>query len=237
MFGKSQLPLNVSKPVKGLLVICLVSVVSYQRVYNPGFITEVTGDDKATTAAVAIVEIDEVELSYEEAQLRVDWPEWRKAIDVELQNLKKAKTWDVIERPSSVNIVDSKWVFHLKKDSEGKIIKWKVHLVAKGFTQVQGVDYFETFAPVARLASVQLILAIAAQNDWEIYMFDFHSAYLNGIFSDGETIYMEQPPYHEVINSSCYMVKLHKSLYGLKQARRKWYDMLSGSLVAIKICS
>ena len=65
-------------------------------------------------------------------------------------------------------------------------------------------------------------------------MFDFHSVYLNGILSDGKTIYMEQPPYHEVINCLCYVVKLLKSLYGLKQARRKWYDMLSGSLVAIR---
>ena len=73
---------------------------------------------------------------------------------MELQNLKKAETWDVIERLSGVNIVDSKWVFCLKKDYEEKIIKWKVHLVAKGFTQVQGVDYFETFAPVTRLASI-----------------------------------------------------------------------------------
>ena len=73
---------------------------------------------------------------------------------MELQNLKKAKTWDVIERPSGVNVVDSKWVFCLKKDSLGKIVKWKVCLVAKEFTQDQGVDYFETFAPVARLASI-----------------------------------------------------------------------------------
>ena len=113
-------------------------------------------------AAVAIAEVDEIEPSYEEVHLRSDWPEWRRVIDVELQNLELAKTWDVVERPSGINIVDSKWVFCLKKDSEGKIIKWKAHLVARGFTQVYGVDYFETFAPFARLASIQLILAIAA---------------------------------------------------------------------------
>jgi Reverse transcriptase (RNA-dependent DNA polymerase) len=73
---------------------------------------------------------------------------------VELQNLKSADTWDIVERPGSVNVVDSKWVFHLKKDAEGRIVKWKARLVARGFTQVQGIDYFGTFAPVARLASI-----------------------------------------------------------------------------------
>jgi hypothetical protein len=74
-----------------------------------------------------------VQPSYEEARQRSDWPEWKKAIDVELQNLKEAGTWDVVERPSGVNIVDSKWVFRLKKNAEGKIVKWKAHLVARGF--------------------------------------------------------------------------------------------------------
>ena len=124
-------------------------------------------------------------------------------------------------------------MFHLKKDAEGRVIKWKAWLVARGFTQVHGVDYFETFAPVARLASIRFILAIATRNDWEIFMFDFHSAYLNGVLSDGETIYMEQPPHHEVADCSCYVVKLRKSLYGLKQAGRKWYDTLCHSLANI----
>ena len=92
----------------------------------PKGIQEVTGDDEASTmAAVAIAEVDEIEPSYEEACLRSDWPEWRRAMDVELQNLELAETWDVVERPSSINIVDPKWVFCLKKDSEEKIIKWK----------------------------------------------------------------------------------------------------------------
>ena len=71
------------------------------------------------------------------------------------------------------------------------------------------------------------------QNDWEIFMFNFHSAYLNGVLDDSEIIYMEQPPYHEVASHSRYVVKLCKSLYGLKQAGRKWYDMLCGGLADI----
>ena len=201
---------------------------------QPGFIEEVVEDDETVSmAAVANAESDEVEPTYEEARRRSDWPEWRNAIDMELQNLKDAGTWDVVERPGDANVVDSKWVFQLKKDAKGKVIKWKACLVARGFTQVYGVDYFATFAPVARLASIQFILAIATRNNWEIFMFDFHLAYLNGVLSDGETIYMEQPPHHEVADHTRYVMKLHKSLYGLKQAGKKWYDTLSGSLVAI----
>ena len=95
------------------------------------------------------------------------------------------------------------------------------------------MDYFETFAPVARLSSIHLILAVAARNDWEIHMFDFHLAYLNGVLDDEETIYMEQPPHHEIANHSRYVVKLQKSLYGLKQAGRKWYETLHKALVNI----
>ena len=73
-------------------------------------------------------------------------------------------------------------------------------LVARGFTQIYGVDYSKTFAPVARLASIHFILAIAVQNDWDISMFDFHSAYLNGVLDEGEDIYMEQPPHYEVLD-------------------------------------
>ena len=201
---------------------------------QPGFIEEVDDDEElATMAAMVDAELNEVEPLYEEAHMRSDWPEWRKAIDIELQNLQSAGTWDVVERPSNVNVVDSKWVFHLKKNAEGRVVKWKAHLVARGFTQVQDVDYFETFAPVARLASIRFILTVAAQNNWEINMFNFHSAYLNGVLSEGETIFMEQPPHHEMADHSHYVIKLCKSLYSLKQARRKWYDTLCEVLIDI----
>ena len=102
-----------------------------------GFIEEVDDSKElATMVAVAIAEMDEIEPSYEKADMRSNWPEWKKVIDVELENLKMAGTWEVVERPSSVNIVDSKWVFQLKKNAKGEIVKWKARLVARGFTQV-----------------------------------------------------------------------------------------------------
>jgi hypothetical protein len=104
--------------------------------------------------AAAMAEADVLEPSYEEAQSRSDWPEWEKAIQVGLDALRTAGTWELVERPPNTNVVDSKWVFRVKKDTDGNISKGKAQLVARGFTQVYGVDYFETFAPVAKLASI-----------------------------------------------------------------------------------
>ena len=112
-----------------------------------------TGDFMSGMAA-AMAESDALELTYKEARSWSDWPEWQKAIKVELNTLKNAGTWEVIERPPNINIVDSKWVFRVKKDANGSISKWKAQLVAHGFMQVYSVDYFETFAPVAKPASI-----------------------------------------------------------------------------------
>jgi hypothetical protein len=189
--------------------------------------------DMASGMVAAMAEADALEPTYEEARNRSDWPQWKAAIEVELENLQVAGTWDVVERPASTNVVDSKWVFRIKKNADGSIDKYKARLVARGFTQVYGVDYYETFAPVAKLASIRSILAIAARNDWPIDMFDFHSAFLNGELDVDEDIYMEQPPNHAAADPDRYVVKLHKSIYGLKQAGKKWYDSLSRSLADI----
>ena len=115
--------------------------------------------------ATAIAESEAMDpQSLEEARRRKDWPRWEEAIKVELDALKKAGTWGVVEKPKGRNVVACKWVFRIKKDAAGQIERYKARLVAKGFTQVFGVDYYETFAPVAKLASIRTILAIAARN-------------------------------------------------------------------------
>ena len=132
-----------------------------------------------------------------EAKKHLDWPKWKAAIQAELDALTKTKTWQVVERPKGRNVVQCKWVFKIKKDAEGKIEHYKTHLVAKGFTQVENVNYYETWAPVAKLASIRTILALAAHHGLNIDMFDFHNAFLNGELDDNEEVYMEQPPGHE----------------------------------------
>ena len=112
-----------------------------------------------------------------------------------------------------------------KKDAAGNVIRYKARLVAQGFSQVPGVDYFDTFAPVARLASICTVLAFAAAEDYETGLIDIKGAYLNGELTEDEVIFMKQPPgYEEVgMDGRVRVLRLRKTLYGLKQAGRRWY--------------
>jgi hypothetical protein len=153
----------------------------------------------------------------QEAKLRVDWPLWKEAMDREIATLEHAGTWTTVPRPPGKNIVGSKWVFRIKRNADGSVEKYKARLVARGFTQVFGEDYFDTFSPVAKLSSFRTILALAACYDWEIESFDFNGAYLNGELGEDEEIYMQGPPGYEGQDQDT-VKRLRKSLYGLKQA-------------------
>ena len=96
-----------------------------------------------------------------EAKRRPDWPLWEKAIKEELATLKKAGTWRLEEAPPEANVIGSKWVFKAKKDAVGNIARYKARLVAQGFSQIGGVDYDDTYAPVAKMASSQAIIFMA----------------------------------------------------------------------------
>ena len=164
-----------------------------------------------------------------EAKSREDWPKWKVAMDREIATLERAGTWTTVPRPSGKNIVGSKWVFRIKRNADGSVEKYKARLVARGFTQVFGEDYYDTFSPVAKLSSFRAILALAARHDWEIESFDFNGAYLNGELGEDEEIYMQPPPGYEGQGEDT-VKRLRKSLYGLKQAGQKWYDALSRAL-------
>ena len=91
--------------------------------------------------------------SFEEVRKHVDWPRWEAAIQVELKNLKDNGTWTMVKRPAGTNVVGSCWVLRVKKNAASEVEKYRARLVAKGFIQIYGVDFYETYAPVARLAS------------------------------------------------------------------------------------
>jgi len=179
--------------------------------------------------AVAIQEVQGDPKTLQQARSRTDWPQWQEAMDREISTLEGAHTWESVPRPPGKNIVGSKWVFRIKRNAEGKVQKYKARLVARGFTQVFGQDYYDTFSPVARLASFRAVLALAARHDWEIDVFDFIGAYLNGELDEDEEIYMQPPPGYEGQGEN--VMRLRKSLYGLKQAGRKWYEALARALV------
>jgi len=136
-------------------------------------------------------------------------------------------TWTVVEQPPNANVVDSCWVLCIKKNAAGEIKKYKACLLARGFTQIHSIDFYETYAPVAQLASFWLLLALTAWNDWPVDAFDFNSAYLNSVLDDNnKIIYLEQPPNYAMKDCSWYVLKLKKTLYRLKQGAKNWYDAL-----------
>ena len=125
-------------------------------------------------------------------------------------------------------MVGSKWVFRAQKDAAGNVICYKARLVAQGFSQVSGVNYFDTFVPVAQLASICTVLAFAAAEDYETGQIDVKAAYLNGKLTEDEVIFMKQAPgYGEAgEGDKVKVLRLWKMLYGLKQAGRRWYQKL-----------
>ncbi|MCP3667284.1 MAG: hypothetical protein GY696_33120 [Gammaproteobacteria bacterium] len=145
---------------------------------------------------------------------------WKEAMDSEYQSLLKNKTWSLEKLPEGRSTVGSKWCFKIKRDADGKIDRFKARLVAQGYSQEYGIDYAETFSPVARYTSVRMVLSLANQLDWEADQMDVQTAFLNGTLD--EEIFMKQPVGYVEPGKEDFVCKLKKSLYGLKQASRCW---------------
>lgn len=151
--------------------------------------------------------------------------EWEKAIMDEYNSIMRNNTWKLVPRPTNRQVITCKWVFKHKKDQFGRITRLKARLVARGFSQVYGIDYLDTYAPVAKLASIRILFAIAAAFDLEIHQMDVITAFLANTLH--EEIYMEQPEGFTDDEHEMDMVcELGKSLYGLKQSARLWNQKL-----------
>ncbi|KAL6333170.1 hypothetical protein AAG906_028353 [Vitis piasezkii] len=141
---------------------------------------------------------------------------WRVAMQEELNMIDKNNTWELVDRPSHKKPIGVKWVYRTKLNSDGSINKHKARLVVKGYAQMFGVDFSETFAPVARLDTIRMLLALAAQRKWKIYQLDVKSAFLNGYLE--EEIFVEQPEGFAIKGKEEKVYLLKKALYGLRQA-------------------
>ena len=171
-------------------------------------------------------------ISLKACQKREDWKLWKNAIETELDSLKKLNTWTLVDRPPNTNIVGNKFVFKIKRNSDGTIDKYKARLVAKGYTQQEGIDFFSTTSPVAKFNSLKTVLSIAAINDYEIDQMDVSTAFL--IPELKEDIFMEQPKGFEELGQENKVCKLNKSLYGLKQASHEWNKKFNKTLLDLK---
>jgi hypothetical protein len=156
-------------------------------------------------------------------------PDWVLTMREELNNFKRNEVWSLVPRPKK-NIVGTKWVFRNKQDEHEVVTRNKARLVAKGYAQVAGLDFEETFAPVARLESIQILLAYAGYHSFRLFQMDMKSAFLNGPIK--EEVYLEQPLGFEDDRYLDHVYKLSKALYGLKQAPRAWYECLRDFLIS-----
>ncbi|CAH9133803.1 unnamed protein product, partial [Cuscuta epithymum] len=160
-------------------------------------------------------------------------PLWREAMQKEVKALEENGTWTLVELPPHKRVVDSKWVYKIKYKPNGEVERYEARLVAKGFTQVEGVDFHETFAPVAKLVTVRCLLAVAVKQNWVVHQLDVNNAFLHGDLS--EDVYMRIPQGFTK-GGDTRVCKLHKSLYGLRQASRNWYHKFTQALTKIGFC-
>ena len=144
---------------------------------------------------------------------------WKEAINSEIESIMHNHTREIVDLAPGAKTIGYKWIFKRKLKSDGSIEKYKTRLVAKGFKQKKGVDYFDTFAPVTRISSIKVLIALASVHNLVIHQMDVKTTFLNGELE--EEIYMDQPEECKVLGDEKKVCRLVKSLYGLKQAPKQ----------------
>ncbi|GKB92452.1 retrovirus-related pol polyprotein from transposon TNT 1-94 [Tanacetum coccineum] len=155
---------------------------------------------------------------------------WIEAMQEELHQFDRLQVWELVDKPFGKNVIKLKWLWKNKKDEDQTVIRNKARLVAKGYAQEEGIDFEESFAPVARLEAVRIFVAYAAHKSFLIYQMDVKTTFLNGPLK--EEVYVAQPDGFVDPDHPDKVYRLRKALYGLKQAPRAWYDELSKFLIS-----
>ena len=172
--------------------------------------------------------------NFKDAMRGAQSKEWLSSMEEEYNSLKQMQVFELVPRSTAKNVIKGKWVFRIKEDSQGNPVRFKSRYVAKGYTQRFGIDYFETFAPVVRIQTLRIIMSLAMTYGWHLMHCNIRTAYLYGEM-DTEA-YLEQPEGFkkciEGIDSKDVVMKLKKSIYGLHQAGRNWYETLAKHLIS-----
>ncbi|GJZ11155.1 retrovirus-related pol polyprotein from transposon TNT 1-94 [Tanacetum coccineum] len=155
---------------------------------------------------------------------------WIEAMQEELNEFERLEVWELVPRPDKVMVITLKWIYKVKLDELGGILKNKAGLVARGYRQEEGIDFEESFTPVTKLEAIRIFLAFTAHMNMVAYQMDVKTAFLNGNLR--EEVYVSQPDRFVDPNNPNHVYKLKKALYGLKQVPRAWYDMLSSFLIS-----
>ncbi|KAG3058279.1 hypothetical protein PI125_g25257 [Phytophthora idaei] len=156
---------------------------------------------------------------------------WKEACDSEMESLRKNGTWILVPLPKGRKAIGNRWVFRIKENQDGEIERFKARLVAKGFSQKYGIDYDETFAPVAKFTSIRTLLSLAAKYNLTVHQMDVKTAFLNGLLD--EDIYMAQPDGYTDEEHPDYVCQLKRSLYGLKQSPRMWNQIIGNFMLEL----
>ena len=171
-----------------------------------------------------IASLDSISLpnTFQEA---LSHPGWRSAMIEEMDALNENRIWNLVHLPTGKKAIGCRWVFTVKVNPDGSVARLKARLVAKGYAQTYGLDYSDTFSPVAKMTSVRLFISLAATHNWDLHQLDIKNAFLHGDLQD--KVYMEQPPRFVAQGEIGKVCRLRKSLYGLKQRPRAWFGKFS----------
>ena len=169
-------------------------------------------------------------LTYKMAMDDVDQDKWQEAMKLKMESMYSNSVWELVDLPEGVKPIGYKWIYKRKKGADGKVETYKARLISKGFTQKEGVNYEDTFSPVAMLKSIRILLSITAPYDYEIWQVDVKTAFLNGHLE--ETIHMVQLEGFVVEGHEQKVYKLQRSIYRLKQASRSWNIRFNEAIIS-----
>jgi hypothetical protein len=156
-------------------------------------------------------------------------PKWDNAMDEEMATLDPNATWELVALPKDKKPIGCKWVYKVKHNADGYVSRYKARLVAKGYAQIYGINYEETYSPVAKMTIIKTIIVMAKAKGWSLHQMDVNNVFLHGDLH--EEVYMEQPPSYVDQTRPNLVCRLKKTLYGLKQAPRDWSDKIGQYII------